>query len=334
MARTRGTILSGLLALVVALSASPRSHAAPTAADKETARSLMRDGDAAFRRGDHAAALQAYEGANAIMQVPTTTVAIARARAALGQLNEARDAALSVARAPERPGEPTAYVAARAEAKELAVDLTERIPKLQVRVSGIAAGTRYELKIDDETVPQNASALPRRVNPGRHVVMVSADGYVAIRRTISLVEGETKTVDVELEQSDEPQARRGDAASAVDESSDSGATSPFVYIGFGVAGLGLAVGSVSGWMSLSKASSAKEHCDGNACTPEARDDLDSSLTLATVSDVSFGVALVGVAVGVVALLSSGKSPRERAAPTARSIEPVISSRFVGMRGSF
>jgi hypothetical protein len=96
----------------------------------------------------------------------------------------------------------------------------------------------------------------------------------------------------------------------------------------------LVVGSVTGWMSLSKASSAKKHCDGNVCTPEARDDLDTSLKLARVSDVSFGVALVGAAVGVIALISSSKSSGERAPRAQHSIEPVISPRFIGMQGSF
>jgi hypothetical protein len=175
------------------------------------------------------------------------------------------------------------------------------------------------------------------VNPGRHVVIVSAEGYAANRRTVTLTEGETKTVEVELEGDDEPAAAGKSAkleVDSADKSAESPGTSPLVYVGFGVAAVGVVVGSVSGWMSLSKASSAKEHCDGNACTPEARDDLDASLSLATVSNVSFGVAAVGAAVGVVALLSSGSGPVERTARARRSIEPVISPRFVGVKGSF
>jgi hypothetical protein len=335
MRRGAGKKLTAALTLFLALTASASSYAEPTAADKESARSMMRDGDAAFRKRDYQAALEAYRGANAIIAVPTTAVAIARARAALGQLNEARDAALSVGRMPEQPGEPKAFVKARAEAKELAVRLTERIPKLEVRVSGLAAGTSYRLKIDDEVIPDQALGLPRRVNPGRHVVTASAEGYRASHRTVSVEEGETKAVEIELEADWEPKARRGSAERPRTQDSGGGSTtSPLVYVGFGVAAVGVVVGSVSGWMSISKASSAKEHCVGNACTPEARDDLDASLTLATVSDVSFGAALVGAAVGVVALMSSGKSSPERVARAPRSIRPVMSPRFIGMAGSF
>ncbi len=167
------------------------------------------------------------------------------------------------------------------------------------------------------------------------MVTASAEGYSASRRTVSVEEGETKIVELELELDTEQHPPAGTAERPRTHDSTGGSTtSPLVYVGFGVAAVGVVVGSVSGWMSISKASSAKEHCVGNACTPEARDDLDASLTLATVSDVSFGAALVGAAVGVVALVSSGKRSPERVARAPRSIQPVMSPRFIGMAGSF
>lgn len=48
------------------------AHAEPTAADKETARTLMQDGRAKRTKGDHAGALEAFRAAHGIMKVPTT----------------------------------------------------------------------------------------------------------------------------------------------------------------------------------------------------------------------------------------------------------------------
>jgi hypothetical protein len=102
-----------------------------------------------------------------------------------------------------------------------------------------------------------------------------------------------------------------------------------------VGAAGIAVGSVTGLMSLSKASSAKDRCDGNTCPTSAEDDAEASKTLATVSNVGFGVGLVGIGVGIYALLSSRSSPPD-GAPAARSrkVQPVLSTRFVGVRGAF
>src|SRR5687768_9838148 len=97
-----------------------QAGAQPSAADKETARSLMNQGDTARDEQDYRAALKAYEAADAIMRVPTTGLAVARMHEKLGQLLEARDKALAVARIPAGATEPAAFTTARNEAEQLA----------------------------------------------------------------------------------------------------------------------------------------------------------------------------------------------------------------------
>src|SRR5262249_44553309 len=53
---------------------------APSAADRETARKLLDDGDAAFEKKDYDGALKAYAAAHAIMHVPTTGIEVAKAQ--------------------------------------------------------------------------------------------------------------------------------------------------------------------------------------------------------------------------------------------------------------
>ena len=71
--------------------------------------------------------------------------------------------------------------------------------------------------------------------------------------------------------------------------------------------VGIGVGSVTGLISLSRASDAESVCDGKTCPPEAQDDIDASKSMGTVSYIAFGVSLAGAAVGVWSLLSAGSA---------------------------
>jgi hypothetical protein len=130
-------VLAAVAACVFALEATAAPPVAPSPADKETARTLMDEGDDRMEARDPAAALTAYQRADAIMHLPMTGVAVARAQEALGHLREARDAALAVAGTPAQPGEAPAYARARAEAQAIADRVAQRIPPPQ----GVPAGT-------------------------------------------------------------------------------------------------------------------------------------------------------------------------------------------------
>ena len=94
------------------------AHAAePTAAEKVTARGMMDEGHARRDAGDHKAALAQFQGADAIMHVPTTGLEVAREQVALGQLVEARDTLQRVIRTPATGDEPEAFRTARTDAR-------------------------------------------------------------------------------------------------------------------------------------------------------------------------------------------------------------------------
>ncbi len=86
-----------------------------------------------------------------------------------------------------------------------------------------------------------------------------------------------------------------------------------VPIGFAVGGAALVAGAITGGLSLSKAGDITEAC-GDTCPPDQEDALDSAIMLANISNVTFGVAAVGVVLGVVGLtLDPGSSaPTEQA----------------------
>ncbi|MFO0659823.1 MAG: hypothetical protein U0165_08340 [Polyangiaceae bacterium] len=193
----RMTTLSALWLVTLSSSfAAAQPANSPTAADRETARALMGEGDTKFEAKDYAGALSAYEGAHKIMGVPTTGIAVARALEALGQLIEARDLALQVARIPTSSGEPKPFAQARSDADSLAEKLAAKIATVKIEVSGLPAGTTPKVTIDGVALTPEAAALPRKVNPGKRVIAASAPGFANATQEVVLKPG--ATVDVKL----------------------------------------------------------------------------------------------------------------------------------------
>src|SRR5438445_7341158 len=127
-------VLALLLSVAVAAPfvAMPIARADISAADKETARTLMNAGRKAREAGDHKASLEAFKKADAIMNVPTTKLEVGHEYEALGLLVEARDAYLAVTRLPVAPkGDPKPFVDARKEAEQRADALEPRIPSVK-----------------------------------------------------------------------------------------------------------------------------------------------------------------------------------------------------------
>jgi hypothetical protein len=314
--------------LVIALGGAPAL--AQSLSDRETARGLMEDGDDKRESGDLKGALKSYQAADAIMHVPTTGLEVARAQAALGLLLEARETVSRVMRLPVKAHEPPPFVAARKAAEQLSSELGERIPAIQVKVVHAPAAESVRIEIDGEAIPAAAADVPRKVNPGRHVVVVRV-GDTEKREEVEVREGETKAVTIDAsEPPPEPPAEElpGDSA---------GAPSPgkaLVIGGFALAAVGIGVGSVTGIMSLSRTSSLKEACTGTVCPPERRDDLDSAKTLGNVSTVAFLAGAVGAGLGIAGLVLSGSSKSGTRGSGAPHVQATVGPTWMGLRGAF
>jgi hypothetical protein len=272
----------------------------------------MDQGDALVSEKNYTAALEKYRAADAIMHVPTTGIEVARTLAALGRLSEAREAALLVLRSPRTDDEPGVFVTARKDATDLVEALLKRIPTLEIEIHGVPVGTRVELVVDRKPVASGRTI--ENLEVGWHRVDASAEGYRPVSKRIELAEGQHESVELLLRPiSTSPKPIPEPARSS---------TSPLVYIGFGVGGVGLLVGSASGLWSLKKVSDAEDRCDGDRCPPSAREDIDSARTFGTISTIGFAVAVAGAGVGVYGLLNPTK------------IQPVVGARYVGVRSVF
>ncbi len=183
-----------VVCFAVALSAGS-AGAEPPPANKERARAAWIAGMERRAQGRHDEALAFFREAHGLMDLPATGFEVASELEALGLLIEARDLALVTVKRKSQTASDRAYQA-------LALALYDRVgPKLgviEISVSGPPADAALRARIDGEDVPAAALAIPRRVNPGHHTVMVGASGYMPVVRTLDVAESASVRLEVTL----------------------------------------------------------------------------------------------------------------------------------------
>lgn len=299
-------------AAIGALFVTSAARAEPTAADRETARSLMTEARELRDKGHLQDALKRFKAADDIMRVPTTGLELARTQASMGLLLEARDTIANIRKMPSSPSDPEPFKDARAKMEELDTSLETRIPALTIVVQGAAEGETPTIVVDGAQLPAAVTGLPRRVNAGHHTIMVrtpTAQG----EQTVDVKEGEQKEVQVTVSagaKTPETTMPEGEPSQTQAEhpSEPSGPTShsptALTFVGIGVGGAGLIAGTITGLMSMSKTSALKTECPGQHCTSahNGLSDYNSASSLATISDIGFVVAGVGAAFAVTTLI--------------------------------
>jgi hypothetical protein len=328
-----------LASMLVATAAS----ADPTAADRETARTLMDQGFDLRDKGDLKEALKRFKAADDIMHVPTTAIALAKVQASLGLLVEARDTLAALRRTREKPNDPQAFRDARAEGERLDASLARRVPAVTITVKGAADDEPPALAVDGVDVPAAALGLPRAIDPGHHAV-VAKTARAEGQQELDIREGEQKQVEVTLVSTGggpapaavEPGPSTPDAAAATTRTSHT--PSALTWAGVGLAGAGVIAGSVTGLLAISKEPTLNSECANHVCGPSAQSDLGSANTLATVSDVAFAAAGVGAVVAVLSLVvghdDSSKPPVQLPVASGFTARPWVGFGAAGVRGSF
>ena len=322
-----------VLALSLSASVASSASAAPPASekDRETARGFMDEGKARVKSGELMRALEAFQKAHDLMHVPTTGMAVAKTHYQLGHLVEARKLAQEVLDFPKEAGEPPVFETARKQAKELEAQLKGRIPMVRIHIRGVPA---KRITVDDVEVPVTAEPIP--MNPGSRIVAAySAEGMEA-KTQLALAEKDSKEIELELlpgkGKAADPNAAKEPPKKVIglslDESASGERTSTanvLIYGGFGLAVVGIIAGGTTGALAFSKAGEVKDQCENNICDPAAESDLNSTRSMAMISNISFAVAGAGAILGIVGLAL----PRTRG-PTASTNVPRV---FVGLGGA-
>jgi hypothetical protein len=333
--------------------ASTAARADPTAADRETARALMQEARELRDKGNLKEALRRFKAADDIMHVPTTGLELARVQVSLGLLVEALDTIAVIRQTPPKPGDPEPFAEARAKAEELSASLNGRVPTITVVVRGASADAQPAVTIDGRAMPASIVGLPRSVDPGHHVVIARV-GAAEGTQEVDVKEGEQKRVQLALAEgaapaapsaappatgaSEEPEASPDAVAESSAGPPRSHAPNTLTFAALGVAGVGLATGTVTGLIVLlSKKPTLQNECANQVCGPSSYADLDSANTLSIVSDIAFAVGGAGAAVAIASLII-GHDQRAEPAPQASvshlRVAPWVGPAVAGVTGSF
>lgn len=191
------------------------------------------------------------------------------------------------------------------EAAKRSKELDAKIPRLTI-VLGADAPKGTEVARDGVVLGPVSLGVALPVDPGPHKIVARAPGRLEGTKDITLAEGDAGRIEVAPGgvAAETTPAKPADVGAA-----RGSATSPLVWIGFGTAVAGIAVGSVTGILALGRASDADRDCPNRACTdPSALDRIDGGRTLGTVSTIAFVVAGAGALVGVYGLVAVRPAP--------------------------
>lgn len=200
-------------------------------------------------------------------------------------------------------------------AKKRLAALKGRVPELTIR---LAPGAPPGTKVSCDNVVFEGAALdtPLPVDPGDHVISVTAPGTRTQTLHVQLAEGQQRTIDVSpgpaLPSTTTPAHDTGGGAA---QGGSDHRTLGYVIGGVGVAGL--AVGAITGAMVLGKKSVVDNNCDAaKRCNQTGYDAANSGRTLGIASTTGFIVGGLGLAAGAWLVLSSHPGEHTALIPSA------------------
>jgi hypothetical protein len=329
-----GGAITLLLALIVA---TPAYAGEPSDADRATARELGGAGLAALDAKDYPTALDRLSRALALYDVPTLRLGRARAFRGLGQFVSAAENYRAVLlRAPAK-NEPPAFVQATRDAKVELQQVEAKIAHLTVMVNG----TPSSLRVDGAEWPAVAIGVPRPLDPGDHVVEAANETHQLQTQKVTLNPGQSERIEIVLpvakavvEASPGPSGppplaaagpistAPGPTATTMSPPSHTAALVSTVVSG------ALAAGAiVTGILANSAKADFNEENRADVA-PSRKEDLRSKAsTMALVSTVLTGAALVGTGLSVYFWVAPGRTETAARPGTWISAGAVLTTPF-------
>ncbi|AKT37381.1 tetratricopeptide repeat protein [Chondromyces crocatus] len=321
-----------------AVGLAPPAHAQPASLEaieqaKATAKASAERGMEQFTAEQYEEAIRSFEEAHRAYQAPTFIVKIAQAQENLGRLIEARASYQRVLDEQLTHYAPKVFFDAQAQAKAGIEALTPRIPRVEVVVTG-APADRISVLVDGRAAQAGVQAM----NPGEHTVTAAAPGRVTVTQTLDLAERAKERVVLALKAPAPPAGvSSAETNSVTHQASSPVSTSPEGRRGFvtpalgafGLAAIGLGVGTVTGVLAMGAAGQLDEECVGGRCFDDAGGDAyDRASTLGTIATVGFVVGGVAAAAGVTLLLwPAGEKPQVQAGVR-------VAPGWIGLQGRF
>ncbi len=318
-----------ILALLVPVAARAEPPAVPPSEEQvEIARGIYKEARELYRQGKLKEALdkglEAYRAAG----TPVTALEAGQLLIESGRIVEARDLLRGVGTMPISPRESDRGREARQQASVLATSLDARIPKLAIagRPRGI------DILLDGRPLGAAEPSAWQGVDPGPHTLVVRAEDRTCSTITVTLGEGEVRTIDLHdvasacrLEaQASEPARglspahaeRRGEPPAPEEPAAVNHASNPWKWAGLALGGLGVVAVGVGGYLALAAKrdfDAVGSHCVGNVCDASGYRDRTAARSQA---DVATGTISVGAAAAVGGLLLWFLLPEPRGAGTS------------------
>jgi len=259
--------------------------------DPAAAEELFRQGRAAAEKRDYLAARAKFRESNRLDPALGTLFNIADCEEKLGRLATAwtlfQEVAQRLAAGDDR----------RAIALERARALEARVPRLSVH---LATSARSDLEVRRDGVVLGSASLDTwlPVDPGEHVVVVSAKGTEPRSFVTHVGEGERAQLEV---RPGAPLAGWAAANSAA-PSAQSNDTAAYLLSGLGAAGL--VTGVVAGILVLDRKHTVDQNCTDHICNQAGYDAAQSGQTLGVVTTVGLVTGALGLGSATYLFLSA------------------------------
>lgn len=311
--------------------------------DPAAAEELFRAGLTALDQGDWAGACAKFDASIRLDPSAGTSINVARCHEHAGRLAAAW-AELERARvlAREAPEQRRREVEAFVDAELRRIE--PRIPRLRIAAASLPPGAA--IWRDGIPLADGALGVALPIDPGAHVVEASAPGHRPGRWTVTLAEGATSDVAVQLE------PIPGGAFTPPSEAFDGpgtapprdGGPAPAVVLGVvltGVGAAGLAVGAVGGLGALDAKGDIEDlgcdqdtlRCPSEQVRARAQAAADRGGTMAAVSTIGFVGGGLLAAAGVTLLIVDAARDRPRVGGPAvetLALGPVVSPAGAGL----
>ena len=359
-ARGRGL---GAALLVFALLLGGGAHA-QSDEQRAAARSLATEGATAFNEGRYKDAVDLFGRAESLVHAPPHLLFLARSHAKLGQLVKAREAYMKIVKETLPANASPAFRNAQTSANDEVLLIEPKIASLTVKVEGGQGATDVAVLVDKSPINSVLIGVAQPIDPGQHKIEAGASGLRAPEQTVTLADGERKTVVLKLESAPgaaplvavaaAPAATTQPAPAATTQPApapapvDQGPAEPAddksglrvgSYVAFGVGIVGVAAGTLFTLQSASKRNDADEKFEecggqsgchtGNPLSKEVAELDDDARSAQTLGIVGFAVGGVGLAVGTTLFILSSSGSEKQA-----GVVPYVGLGTAGLKGRF
>lgn len=330
------------VAIASTLATPGAARADSTAAETAAARTLGQDGVMLADQGKCAQAIEKLDRAEKLRHAPTTAVRLGECEINVGKVIAGTERLQRLIREGLPNNAPKSFVAAMDRAQKVLDAGLPKIASLRVTLK-VPKDAKPSVTVDDEPMKEALIGTDSPVDPGPHVVSAKATGYLTATEKIDLKDGETRGITLTLqadpnykpEPPPKPVTTTGPTTTNPPVNADTNnaqSSSMLPWIAFGVGAVGLGVGAVTGIIVAGKKSDLDAGCQADGrCPPSQQSTLDSANTMATVSTIGFIVGGLGVATGIVLLVTKPGSSTGSTKPGAR---PIVGVGYAGLGGTF